>query len=263
MGSATLNLPLLRVSRRTRRVWQRNFDVFLRLWKTESWPPFVEPVLYLLAMGLGLGGYVGAIEGLPFLHFLAPAFIATAAMFIASFECLYGSFVRMQYQKTFEAILSTPLNVEEVIFGEILWGASRATFAAAGVLVVISFFGVTQSWWALLALPAAFLCGLLFASLAMICTALAPSIDSFNYYITLGLTPMFLFSGVFFPVSSLPPAFQVVAWFSPLTHAVNLQRGLVLGHVEATLWFDVLWLLVAFVPAANLALALMARRIIQ
>ena len=257
------SLPLVDISLRSQHVWRRNLDVFFSLWKTESWPPFIEPVLYVLAMGLGLGGYVGEVQGLPFLHFLAPAFVATAAMFAASFECLYSSFVRMEYQKTFDALLATPLNIHEIIFGEILWGATRAVFAAAGVLVIITLFGITRSPWAWLTLPAAFLIGLLFASLAMICTAVVPSMNSFNYYITLGLTPMFLFSDVFFPVTNLPPTLRFLAWFSPLTHAVHLQRSLVLGQIEWTLLGDVLWLLVVFVPASNAALVLMKNRIIR
>ena len=223
----------------------------------------MEPVLYVVALGLGLGGYVSRIEGLSFLQFLAPAFVATAGMFIASFECLFGSFVRMEYQKTFDAALATPLNVEEVITGEIVWGGSRAVFASFGVLVIISAFGLVHSGWALLTLPVALVEGVMFAALAMIFTALAPAIDSFNYYITLGLTPMFLFSGVFFPIESLPQGIRIVAWFSPLTHAVALQRALVLGRLSGDLLFDLLWMLVVAFIAANIAIRLMARRIIK
>lgn len=256
-------LPFLKVSYRTVRVWQRNLSVLLRLWKTETWPPFVEPILYVVALGLGLGGYVTRIEGLSFLQFLAPAFVATAGMFVSSFECLFGSFVRMEFQKTFDAALATPLNVEEVIFGEILWGGSRAVFASFGVLVIITLFGLVHSVWAVLTLPVAFIEGLMFASLAMIFTSKAPAIDSFNYYITLGLTPMFLFSGVFFPIESLPKSIQVLAWFSPLTHAVSLQRALVLNRWSGDLLLDLFWMVVLTFIAANLAMHSMAKRIIK
>ncbi len=256
-------LPFLKVSYRTVRVWQRNLSVLLRLWKTETWPPFVEPILYVVALGLGLGGYVTRIEGLSFLQFLAPAFVATAGMFVSSFECLFGSFVRMEFQKTFDAALATPLNVEEVIFGEILWGGSRAVFASFGVLVIITLFGLVHSVWAVLTLPVAFIEGLMFASLAMIFTSKAPAIDSFNYYITLGLTPMFLFSGVFFPIESLPKSIQILAWFSPLTHAVSLQRALVLNRWSGDLLLDLLWMVVLTFIAANLAMHSMAKRIIR
>lgn len=256
-------LPFLKVSYRTVRVWQRNLNVLLRLWKTETWPPFVEPILYVVALGLGLGGYVTRIEGLSFLQFLAPAFVATAGMFVSSFECLFGSFVRMEFQKTFDAALATPLNVEEVIFGEILWGGSRAVFASFGVLVIITLFGLVHSVWAVLTLPVAFIEGLMFASLAMIFTSKAPAIDSFNYYITLGLTPMFLFSGVFFPIESLPKSIQILAWFSPLTHAVSLQRALVLNRWSGDLLLDLLWMVVLTFIAANIAMHSMAQRIIK
>jgi len=260
---ARLSFPLAQVSYRAMRVWQRNLDTFLRLWTTESWPPFIEPVMYIVAMGFGLGAYVTQIEGLSFLQFIAPAFVATAAMFVASFECTFGSFVRMEYQKTFDAIISTPLNIEEVIAGEILWGATRAVFAAIGVLVIIAFFGLIRSPWALAALPVALLEGLMFASLAMLFTAIAPAIDAFNYYITLGITPMFLFSGVFFPLNQLPQPVQALAWLSPLTHAVSLQRALALGELSWSLAGDLLWIAVLALIALNGSLALMRRRLIK
>lgn len=258
-----LAVPLTQVTYRAIRVWQRNRDTFLRLWRTETWPPFIEPAMYLLAMGFGLGVYVTQIQGLSFLQFIAPAFVATAAMFIASFECTFGSFVRMEYQKTFDAIIATPLSIEEVIAGEILWGATRAVFAAVGVLVIIALFGLIQSPWALVALPVALLEGLMFAALAMIFTAISPAIDAFNYYITLGLTPMFLFSGVFFPLSQLPEPIRIIAWFSPLTHAVDLQRALALGDLSWNLVWDAVWMAVVAFVAANVALALMRRRLIK
>ncbi len=257
-----LRLPLQNVSSRALRVWQRDFDVFIRMWKTELWPPFVEPILQILALGFGLGAYVTAINGLPFIQFLAPGFIASGVMFTSAFECMFASYVRMEFQRTFDAIIATPASVEDVITGETLWGMSRGVFAAAVVLLVIAFFGLTPSFLGLAVLPVAVLEGFLFASLAITFTAIAPSIDFFNYLITLGLTPMFLFSGVYFPLENLSPPLQVAAWFSPLTHAVRPMRGLVLGQIPAEFWSDILWMVVVSFVLFNLALHLMKKRLI-
>ena len=121
------------------RVWQRNRDVFFKLWHSEA-PGFVaEPVIILLAMGFGLGAYVGLVDGQKYIEFIVPGIIASYAMFSASFECTYGSFVRMDYQKTYDAIIATPLNVEDVIAGEIFWGATRAGMTGTVILIIASF----------------------------------------------------------------------------------------------------------------------------
>lgn len=258
-----IRLPMLGVSYRALHVWRRNFDVLIRLWKTEFWPPFVEPILQILALGFGLGAFVTNINGLSFIQFLAPGFIASGVMFTATFECTYGSFVRMEYQKTFDAIIATPANVEDVIAGEMLWGAARGVFASIVVLIVISAFGLVPSaLGGVLAVPVGMLAGLMFASLAMTFTAIAPAIDSFNYLFTLGITPMFLFSGIYFPLENLSPPLQIAAWFSPLTHAVRPVRALVLGRPEPAFWGDILWMAVLTFVLFNLALHLMKRRLI-
>lgn len=258
------DFPIGRLSPRTFRVWQRNFDTFLRLWRTESWPPFVDPLLYILALGLGLGAYVQEINGLSYLQFIAPAFVATAGMFTASFECTFGAFVRLEFQRTYDAMLATPLSLEEIVMGEVLWGATRAAFASFAVMVVISLgFGLLDFWAIGLALPVAFLQGLLFSALAMIFTAVVPAIDSFNYYITLGLTPMFVFSGVFFPIEQYPELLQHVAWFIPLFHAVQLQRAIALEQWTWALGIHLVWIIIVAVFALHVALVLMRRRMIK
>jgi lipooligosaccharide transport system permease protein len=251
------------MSHRVYRVWQRDRDIFLNAWKTEIWPPFVEPLLSILALGLGLGYYVSDINGMSFLQFLAPAFAASGAMYAAAFECTYASFVRMIYQKTFDAILATPCTIEDVIGGEIMWGTTRAFISATVVLVVLTAFGLVQSWWALAIPLVAVLQGLVFSSLSMVVTSQVPTFDAFNYYITLGITPMFFFSGVFFPLERLPESVRTLAWFSPLTHAVTPIRALALGKVYPGLLWDAVWMIVVAVVLFNLALVLMRRRLIK
>jgi lipooligosaccharide transport system permease protein len=227
-------------------------------------PSLIEPILYLLALGLGLGGFVQPVEGVPYINFIAPALVAISIMYGSFFECTYASFVRMYFQKTFDAIIATPVSVEEVIAGELVWGATRAAANATTVLAVVAVFGLVSSPLFLLVPLLAFVGGLLFASLAMCFTALAPNIDFFNYPTFLLITPMFLLSGTFFPTSVLPvPAQTASQVFLPLTHVVNLARGLVNGRIEIALLLSVAWIAVVTPILFVLSINLMKKRLIR
>jgi len=223
------------------KVWHRNFDVFTKTVTVNFFPSLLEPILYLLAFGLGLGGYITSVLGQPYLVFISPALIAIAIMNGSFFECTFASFVRMYFQKTFDAIVATPVSVEEVVAGELLWGATRATINATIVLTVIGVVSLTFKHLIftplfLLVVPLAFFGGLMFSSIAMCFTAAAPNIDFFNYPSFLFLTPMFFLCGTFFPLSRLPLAAQGVAMaVLPLTQVVNISRGIVSGKVEPIL----------------------------
>lgn len=219
------------------KVWQRNRDVFFRLWRSEVPGSVAEPIIILLAMGLGLGAYVGMINGQEYIEYIAPGIVASYAMFSASFECTYGSFVRMEYQKTYDAILATPLSVEDVIAGEIFWGATRSLMTGSIILAIAAAFHLVHSPWALLIPPVSFLGGMMFASIAMVFTSFAPAIYSFNYYFTLFITPMFFFSGVFFPLSSFPQIVQTLSWIAPLTPVVRITRALFNGEIQVGLLY--------------------------
>jgi lipooligosaccharide transport system permease protein len=221
------------------RVWQRNRDVFFRLWHSEAPGFLAEPIIILLAMGFGLGAYVGLVDGQQYIEYIAPGIIASYAMFSASFECTYGSFVRMEYQKTYDAIIATPLNVEDVTAGEIFWGATRSLMTGTVILAVAAAFQLVHSPWALLIPLIAFLEGIMFASIAILFTSIVPAIYSFNYYFTLFVTPMFFFSGVFFPLTSFPEIVRALSWVVPLTPVVHLTRAFFNGEFQ----LDLLWAL--------------------
>jgi lipooligosaccharide transport system permease protein len=199
----------------------------------------------------------------PYTVFIAPALVSVAIMQNAFFETTYNSFVRMYYQKTFDALLTTPLNLEEIILGEILWAATKSLIATVLMAFVLALFGLFDFPGALLLLPLALLGGLFFAALGMVCTALVPNIEMFNLPIFLGITPMFLFSGTFFPLSNLPGWAQQVAQFLPLTHLVALVRAGTLEIPDAGLWLSLLYLALASALLVPLAIALMVRRIVR
>ncbi|MBI3953771.1 MAG: ABC transporter permease [Chloroflexi bacterium] len=250
-------------SRRALRVWQRNRDVYLRLWRAELMPPFFESLVILLAMGVGLGAYVNLGGGGSYLQFIAPGLVASYAMFAAAFECTYGSYFRMETQRTFDAIIATPLSIEDVIAGEVLWGATRAAWSSIAVLAVISPFGLVESWWAVAVPLLAFGAGVLFSGIALVFTAFAPTLTSFNYFITMFLTPMFFFSDVFFPLEGLPAGLQAFGRLLPLTPFARLTRALTEGRFSASHWADVAYIAVLAVVFFYAALILMRRRLIK
>ena len=197
------------------RVWQRHLKVYTKLYKSSIALNFIEPILYLAALGLGLGGFVGEIKGVPYIKFIAPGIIASSAMFAATYECTYGTYVRMTFQKTFDAILATPVNINDLIAGELMWGATKSLLYGTIILIVVSLFGLIDSSIIILAIPILFAAGLIFAEIALIFVAIVPGIESFNYFYTLFMTPMFLFSGIFFPLDTLPPALSGIAFLHP------------------------------------------------
>ena len=254
-------------SRRLLRVWQRNLVVYRRIWKVNFLVPLLEPIFYLVAFGVGFSGLVGDVlyagEEMSYVAFIAPALLATAIMFNSFFETTYASFVRMYYQKTFDAMLATPLSLEEIITAEILWGATKSVMAAALMLVVIALFGLVRLPEGLLVLPLAFLGGMAFGAVGMYFTGITPSIDMFNLPMFLFVTPLFLFSGTFFPVAGLPEWAQLVAQLSPLYHLVEVSRFAALGRMEAAPLVSLGYLLAFSAVFFILAMRAMRRRLIR
>ncbi|GAV20718.1 lipooligosaccharide transport system permease protein [Mariprofundus micogutta] len=239
-------------------VWRRNFLVWKKLAGASMLGNFGDPFLYLLGLGYGLGLYIGDMNGIPYMAFLASGILCSSAMNTATFESLYSAFTRMNQQGTWESMLATPLRVQEIIAGEQMWAATKSLISGSAIFVVAGLLGGIQQWdTALLALPVIFLIGLAFAGPALAFCAISPSYDFFLYYFTLAVTPMFLFCGVFYPIDTLPAFAQMVAQVLPLTHAVALIRPL-LTEMPLTLpWLHVgvlaLYALAGFTLAAHLA----------
>lgn len=256
-----------RISGRFLHVWKRNLMVYRKTWKISFIPPILEPLLYLFAFGTGLGSLVGKIDmngtSISYMQFIAPALIAINMMYNAFFENTYSSFVRMYYQKTFDAQLATPLSIEEVITGEIFWGATKSTMATVLMLGIISLFGIIKYPSGLLLLPLSFLGGMAMGSIAMFFTALVPSIDTFNLPMFLFVTPMFLFSGTFFPLQNLPLWAQRIANLFPLTHLVNLSRFFSIDIPDPGIFLSLSYLVLFTSLFFTLALSMMRRRLIK
>ena len=212
-------------------VWRRNFLVWKKLAIPSLLGNLADPMIYLFGLGYGLGGLLPQVGGVSYIAFLASGTVCASTMNAASFEALYSAFSRMHVQKTWEAIMNAPVSLDDVVAGECLWAAAKATLSGTAILIVVTLLGFVGSPLAIWALPVIFLSGLCFAALGLIVTALAPSYDFFMYYFTLFITPMLLVSGVFFPADQLPATLHVVASWLPLSHAVQLARPLLLGEV--------------------------------
>ena len=224
-------MPPLQFSAGTLAVWRRNFLVWKKLALPSILGNLADPMIYMFGLGYGLGGLLPHVGGVSYISFLAAGTICASTMNSATFEALYSAFSRMHVQKTWEAILNAPVALEEIVQAEILWAASKSLLSGCAILVVVAALGLSHSPLMLWLVPLVFLLGLAFGALGMIVTLLATSYEFFMYYFTLFITPMILLCGVFFPVSQLPPAVQIVSAVLPLAHGVALARPLMLGVV--------------------------------
>ena len=240
-------------------VWRRNAAMYRRTWWLNILPNFFEPVLYLAAIGIGVGGYISQMGGMSYLQFLAPGLLCVAAMNGASFEVTSNIFVRLTFEKSYDAMLTTPIEPDDVLVGEVLWAITRSCIYGGCFFVVIGLWGLVPRPAALLALPLIPLTGLLFAALGVAFTLRIPNIDLFSFYFTLFLTPLFLFSDIFFPLKErLSGAWLWVAEVLPLLHPVRMVRAAFAGEVSLVLLWDFVYLL-----ALSLLLLAWARRSIR
>jgi len=224
--------PPLLPGRAFRRILERNFYVYRRMW-TIIFSGFFEPLFYLFSIGVGIGELVGDVVGpggepIEYAAFVAPALLGASAMNGAIYESTMNIFFKLKYGKIYDAILSTPMQPLDVAIGEIAWSLGRGALYASGFLVVMAAMGLIPSIWGILALPAAILIGFAFAACGMAATTFMRSWQDFDL-VNLVVLPLFLFSGTFYPLSVYPPAFQVLTRFSPLYHSVELIRALTLG----------------------------------
>jgi lipooligosaccharide transport system permease protein len=251
---------------------RRHAAVFSSTLIANSFPAFLEPILFLFSIGLGLGTYLSeGMQGLPLGAYMGPGSLAATAMYTVSFETTFGTFVRLVYQKTYDAVLATPLTVVDAFLGEILWCGVKALCFTTCVLVVFVSFALFQGWanelrptTALVPLVG-FVCGLLFGALGLRVTASIKNLNNFNFYFTGVLTPMSLFSGLVFPVADLPHGLREVAYVLPMFHVTELNRLLLFGPARCVsfVWVCAPYLLVLTLVTTWWAIRAIERRIVQ
>lgn len=244
-------------------VWRRNLLVWRKLAVASVIGNIAEPLITLLAFGYGLGSLLEQIDGVPYIEYLASGAICMSVMMASSFEALYSAFSRMHVQKTWESLLNTPLELDDIILAEMLWAASKAMISGVAILLVLFVLGIGLHPTTLLVPPLLLLTGICFASIALIVNAIARAYDFFTYYFTLALTPMIFVSGVYYPVTQLPLWLQSVADFLPLSAAVRLVRPLLLGRQPDNPVPDVIILVVSTALAFYIATVLTRRRLLK
>lgn len=233
-------------------VWNREYTLFRRYWASTTFSSIVQPTIYLLAFGLGVGTLVSTVDGISYIEFVGTGTVATAVLFSSAFPGMFATFVRRVFQRTYDAMLAAPISVAELVSAEGSWIAVKAGVYGTVPLIVTFFFGLTPTW-GMLAVPfIGCLTGLGFAYFGMWASSIVKTIDSFTYITSAVLTPLFLVAGTFFPISNLPPALQALAQFNPLYHCVQLVRDasfgwqplLDVGHVAfLTTFACITWLL--------------------
>lgn len=213
-------------------VWYRHMRVYSQHIISNGFPPFLEPLIFLAGIGLGLGQYITEdIGGRTYLEFLAIGLLVTASMWTASFECTFGTFIRLEFQKVYDGMLAAPITANNLIVGEIFWAGSKGLFfstAVLSVLCIVSAFGkvIVPLPNALTAPVIGFINGMMFASLGLLVTSFVKTINHFNFFMTGLISPMFFFSGVVFEINRLPENIRPIAEIVPLTHSVRLMRSI-------------------------------------
>jgi len=251
---ASKNLLYPSVFKRILFVAYRHFRVYSRHFISNALPPFFEPLIFLVGIGLGVGKYIASLQGL----------IVSSAMFTASFECTYGTFIRLEFDKVYDGILSAPISPANLILGEILWaGAMKGFFFSFAVLVILLSFGIFNHFLVLLTPFIGSLTGLLFSSFALFITSFVKNINYYNFFFTGFLSPMFFLSGIFFPIKDLPFGLVILSDIMPLSHLVRLARSLCFQDINYFLWTDLFYVLGFILLFTILAIRNLSKRLID
>lgn len=219
----------------------RNYMSFKSLFKIAIVPNLIDPLFYLLAMGFGVGSYLTNISGMTYTTFVITGLIGATAMTASTSEATVNAFIQYKIEKTYDAMLMTPINLQDIVIGQAIWSGARAVIFGGIFWIVSVFISQTFNLYMLLIIPLLFLIGLVFGLIGLTFTYLAPSREFLNYYNTLIIRPLYMFSDTFFPIDSIPESFQKLTWISPLYHATNIVRAIWLENF-ATVPQHLLWL---------------------
>jgi lipooligosaccharide transport system permease protein len=237
--------------------------VYKYVYKSTIVSNLMDPLVYLVALGFGLGAFVSRIQGMPYIQFIAPGLISSSIMSAATFETTINTFVRIHFDRVYEAMMATPVTVEDIVVGEIMWAMTRSTIYATVMLGVVTALGLTHSWYAIFVPLLGALGGMMFAILGLTYTSLLKSIDQVNFYFTLFITPLFLFSGVFYPIDALPAIVKTIAFLSPLYHLVEIIRPLVIGKIGFGVVGHLVWIIVFILIFAAVPVNLLRKQLVK
>jgi lipooligosaccharide transport system permease protein len=240
--------------------WRRNFLAWKKFWLSSLMFAVGEPFIYMLGLGYGLGRLVPELGGMTYIMFVASGTLAFSIVNGATFEGMYSAFARMQIQRTWDAVLNAPMSLRDVVFAEWVFAASKSVLSCVAFVTALVLLGVSREWTLVFVLPIALLTGLVFAGIALIMTSVANGYEFFSYWFSLGIMPLAMLSGVFFPMSELPAALQTVSYCLPMSHAVDLIRPLLLGKLPQNALLHIAVLLAYAIGTFAIAMTLFKRR---
>ncbi len=245
-------------------VWYRHMRVYTRNIVSNGFPPFVEPFIFLVGIGLGLGKYITEpMGGVRYIEFLGVGLLVTTAMFTSAFECSFGTFIRMEFEKVYDGMLAAPITVNNLIVGEMIWAGSKGLFFSFAVLCILSAFKIVALPHGLLAPLVGFLTGVMFAALSLLVTSFVKTIHHFNFYFTGFISPMFFFSGLIFPIENLPAPVRPLAEIVPLTHSVRLVRSVCMNDYKPVLLLDLLYIAIFILVVGYFAIRRLKKRLVN
>ncbi|MBN1795819.1 MAG: ABC transporter permease [Sedimentisphaerales bacterium] len=250
--------------RRLYSVWYRHMRVYTKNLLSNGLPPFLEPLLFLAGVGLGLSKYITeTMDGLKYIEFLGTGLLMTSAMFTASFECTFGTFIRLEFEKVYDGMLAAPITANNLIVGEIIWAGTKGLFFSFAVLCILTVFGIVHLPYSLFVPLIGFITAVMFATLALLITSFVKTINHFNFFFTGLLSPMFFFSGVVFPIGNLPKYIQPFAEVVPLTHSVRLARAVCTCRYNIGLLGDLIYILLFIFIIGLFAVKRLKKRMIN
>jgi lipooligosaccharide transport system permease protein len=243
-------------------VWYRHFRVYTKNIVSNGIPPFIKPLIFLAGMGLGLGGYILDIENMSYIQYLAIGLPLSSAVFAATFECSIGTFIRLEFAKTYDSMLTGSLSIENLFIGEIIWAGTKSAFYLSAVLFVLLVCHVIPMKATILFTPAiGFIVGVMFAPLSLIFMSFVKSINTLDFYLTGMIMPMLMFSGIIFPIANLPKWMQVIIEIFPLVHAVNIERALCTSSFMVSLIWDLMYCVIFTLVATYIAVRRIKKRL--
>ncbi len=246
-----------------RNVWFRNFLLFKRSWSVSVFWILIEPIVILGSIGYGVGAYINNVNGIPYVDFYFPALLASTSMMVAFFESTYGNFSRLTYQSTYITMILSPLTVGEIVLGEILWGATKGSLSALGIVLVGLPLGLVDSFIILPVLVVIFISSFLFASLGMLVTSIVKNYDAIIYPTSGLIVPMSLLCGTYFSIEKFPIIIKYLVYLLPLTHTVAVTRGLMTRGFEWTYLFNIIALITVSVVLVRKATDNIKKRLIS
>ncbi len=261
-NSSTAQYPPLHL--RLYSVWYRHMRVYTKNLLSNGFPPFLEPLIFLAGVGLGLGKYITEpMGGVRYIEFLGTGLLVTTAMFTSAFECSFGTFIRLEFEKVYDGMLAAPMTVNNLIVGEMIWAGTKGFFFSFAVLCMLSAFRIIDLPYCLLAPLVGFLTGVMFAAISLLVTSFVKTINHFNFYFTGFISPMFFFSGVVFPIENLPGFIRPVTELVPLTHSVRLIRAVCMNNYEPILLLDLLYIAAFIILIGFLAIHRLKKRLVN